>query len=755
MSNSTTIPIPTVEIPKALPPEESFPLWMNEDLAKSGMTPARAAALGFRPVTPDQYPELLGITGNGHADGYLIPLRYPETGEQMQTPDGRPFVRVKLRTAGTWTDPVTGRPASMKYLSPKDGGQHAYILPEVHRAITTTAMAVILTEGEKKSIKGTEAGVPMIGLVGNYGYLGADGDLLPELRRYAETKKDWWVVWDSDAENNEKFTKATQRLADLLARYGCKLHVLILPVLEGLDKVGVDDYILHPAGGIKQLGELILAKATEVSVDWPDLEQEPVYAPLPPFPMGALPPVLGDMVNEIVRSDQVAPEAAALLTLSVTGFAASKHYRATIKPGVFSRANLYAVIFQPVAERKSTIYTRVLAAVEGWITLRKPEWDVAVEQFAIHEARVAALQKRLADVDLPADELGAVRAQLQHEREQLPATRSPYLLADDSTTEAMVVAMSKTGGVLGVFSDDARQFLGILTGRYADGQCQEAIFLKGYDGTAPIRSDRRSRQTLEIEDPCIGMGLMVQLDWLRKLGNQRDLEQSGFLSRNLFCVPDAMTGTRDEQGNLRRAFSDYQVDPVVSQKYGALIHRLLDHAHAAETVTEIPIDADARGLWVEFYNGIEGELGKGRSLHHIAELAKRYPSQALRLALIGTLCRAGASVSVDDMRNGIMLMSYYAEHAERAFQAMRAKVLPPAPDRIVKYLRRNRLTAFTLVELQRNVGDLTHDDVADAVRWMVEHGYCRPLAEKHDGPGRKPSPRYIVNPNLNTGGKRP
>ena len=517
-------------------------------------------------------------------------------------------------------------------------------------------------------------------------------------------------------------------------------------------KTGVDDFLLHPNGGRQRLLDLITNESQPVAVDWADLDVQPKYEALPEFPMDAMPQILGEMAAEIVRSDQVPIEAASLIVLCVAGLAASGWYRASIKRGVFGRPNLYAISFLSVGERKSTMYARALQPVEDWIRARKPAWDLAVESAAIQEKRIEAYQKKLADVTAKPQDVAETRRLLDGERTAAAAIRSPYILADDATIEAMVWEMDQTGGLLGVFTDDARQFLQILVGRYSDGNSQECLFLKAYDGTAPVRSSRRSRKTIVIETPCIAACLMVQLDWLGKLGAVADLSYSGFLSRCLFCVPDSLAGTRDADGNLRRAFTDCQVDLNVQSRYANLVRKLLDEAYTMTATKEVTVDPDARALWIEFYNQIEGELGATGTLHHLADIAKRYPSQALRLALVATLCRSGIAVSLDDMNAGVQLATYFAHHTERAWQAMRSSTLPRDPGRIVDYLKRHKPPTFRLAEVHRAIGQMDSNEMVTAVQWLVEHGYCRPIAEDHKGPGRKPSPRYTVNPKLYTGG---
>jgi len=238
-----------------------FEPWMIADLKKSGICPVAAYALGFRPIKSSQYASILGFTGAGAGNGMIIPFRNPTTGSPMKTPAGNDFIRVKLE------QPVMIGDSKAKYLSPKNGGQHAYILREAHDAILGGAQ-VILTEGEKKSIAVTFAGMPTVGLTGNWGWIGEDKHLLPELQLYVKPGSDWLVVWDSDATDNASFTASAKDLAGELGKHKCHLKVCVLPKPDAsvgkVGKTGIDDYILHPDGGIQKLKEHIVKKARRV-----------------------------------------------------------------------------------------------------------------------------------------------------------------------------------------------------------------------------------------------------------------------------------------------------------------------------------------------------------------------------------------------------------------------------------------------------------------------------------------------------------
>lgn len=214
--------------------------WVLQDLAQSGITPETARQLEIECVNEKQVYRLLGFRAVDHAgqpvDGYSIPFFDPVTRQPMLCLDGcSQFVRVKLRNQAVLPS------GSAKYLSPVQAGQHAYILPSVHRSILGGA-PVALTEGEKKSICATERGLPTIGLTGIWGWRdtstgqGVTNDrLLPELSCYAKSGTTWTLIFDSDAVLPEKchdFQLAATRMAKALDAYGVQLRLVILPQHE-------------------------------------------------------------------------------------------------------------------------------------------------------------------------------------------------------------------------------------------------------------------------------------------------------------------------------------------------------------------------------------------------------------------------------------------------------------------------------------------------------------------------------------------
>lgn len=207
----------------------SFPQWMVDDLAASGIPPRVARERGWRHVLPGQLPAILGFRPPDAPDGYAIPFPDPVNGGTMAYDGGRPYVRVrfrnKLRRGG-------------KYRTPKGAGIRCYVLPEVHAHLLASPSAPLyVTEGEKKALCATTRGLPMVGVTGIYCWKAGrhDDRLNPDLIPYVANRR-VFLIYDPDATESEKkartFADCARRFALSLRPHGAVLYRVDLPRSE-------------------------------------------------------------------------------------------------------------------------------------------------------------------------------------------------------------------------------------------------------------------------------------------------------------------------------------------------------------------------------------------------------------------------------------------------------------------------------------------------------------------------------------------
>lgn len=227
------------------------------DLERSGLSPETIARSGVYSASSRETALLLGYAAGS---GLVIPYRDPD-GKQNG------YVRVKL-------DHVTdGR----KYAAPQDGGNRLFLSPGMDKKILKNpAVPLWITEGEKKTLKGTQEGLCIGGLSGVYNWLEKDehGRSLPmeDLDLVTWKGRTVRICFDADAASNPEVRRAEIALAQELRRRGATPTVVRLP---GPEK-GLDDFLVaHPVTAllaiapINPLASSVKRVGMGFVVDWP------------------------------------------------------------------------------------------------------------------------------------------------------------------------------------------------------------------------------------------------------------------------------------------------------------------------------------------------------------------------------------------------------------------------------------------------------------------------------------------------------
>jgi len=180
----------------------------------------------------------------------IIPYVDPWTREDITFKRGgeeEPFCRVRYLTTPPKVQSFKKK-KHLRYSQPKSSGVHPYF-PTVEdtdwvEIAENTDIPIMLTEGEKKALAATLAGVPTIGLGGVYNFT-HDGELLPMLDNIEWSGRTVYICYDSDAVGNNKIQAAEGRLStELSLKRNASVFLVRLPDLPGGAKMGVDDFIV-------------------------------------------------------------------------------------------------------------------------------------------------------------------------------------------------------------------------------------------------------------------------------------------------------------------------------------------------------------------------------------------------------------------------------------------------------------------------------------------------------------------------------
>lgn len=661
------------------------PSWMIEDLHASGITPEQAAALGIRPVNPDEYHELLGFCPKDAPAGYLIPYVDPQDRRPQLTPDGRPFVRAKLERPVKLTD-ADGLESTAKYLSPRGGGQRAYITAQAHAAFVAGA-ELTLTEGEKKAVCATTSGLATIGLIGPWGWKAPSGNLLPELLRYVRNGATWTVIFDSDANNNPDFSDAARSFAAALKEHGVVLRLVVLPRL-GDKKTGLDDYLLHEAGGLERLRDEIANHSRRIeggsrfAARW----NEPWDTPQPlsdaallvqPWPWAALPAAPRAMGEAVVHTIGVEDALVGLPMLCILATALGKALKIRIKAGHEQYANLFGLVVSPPASKKTPVFSVLqapLVEIERELRAeyqqRRQQWELNAD---VAKLKLNELKKKLAgESDSAAQE--AARGQAEELQKVIAAEPAePRLFCDDVTSEALARQMEAMGGCSAVLSSDGRKAVAVAGGKYTERNPDIDLYLKGHSGHDQIRVDRanKDKSAIVINNGVLTVCLAVQPDILVQLGQNSALTSSGFLGRFLFATTTAT--------NL-----DYPIESIpadVAQNYAQAVRALYAlRARYREEPLVLPLAPCAFELWRAYHAERNVEIRRCQLEQGGANIEHYLGKEVEHVVRVALLFRALRHVSAEqipldaidetDIVAALAIIACLRTHALRAFGAM-------------------------------------------------------------------------------------
>lgn len=206
-----------------------------QDLRRSGLSDETILEAGIRSVPPNEIRQRLGFD-------------IPGTKSCMEIPYDKKHSRFKILYHDGQDRNANGE-SKPRYLATKDSGCRLYIPTKVKAFLKDTTVTLYITEGEKKSLKLTQEGLPAVATAGLWSWMdgSAEKRLIRDFNEIALEGREVVLVPDSDwsrppTPEKPSLKSAVWLLADKLLERGAK--VSIVPLLqEGEDKTGVDDYL--------------------------------------------------------------------------------------------------------------------------------------------------------------------------------------------------------------------------------------------------------------------------------------------------------------------------------------------------------------------------------------------------------------------------------------------------------------------------------------------------------------------------------
>lgn len=476
-------------------------------------------------------------------------------------------------------------------------------------------------------------------------------------------------------------------------------------------------------------------------------------APLPGFPVDALPEPIAQWVEAEAIATQTPPDLAASMALAA--LATVGQTVAVVECGAGWTEHLPLWIFCALrsGERKSAVLRAALAPV---VDVERQEVADARPRVAVQLAEREALEAQLKSTIRKVGEGKADRdelADIAERHEASPEPVLPRLLADDATPEALGGLLARHGSIAIVAAESA--LLDNLAVRYSDGRANLHLACQAYSGE-PVKIDRRGREPEHLEEPLLTLGLCVQPHVLARITADETMREQGFLARAAVVVPRSNVGLRDTDpapvpgpiadaynacisrvATLRRAdTTDTTSDPASSVGSVSVSQRLRFDPDAAEAFRNV------RALHEPRLDPAGGDLAS------VATWANRHPGRIARIAgLLHLATHSPAeAISVETFSAAARIGEYLAAHAVAALAHDPAAAMV---DRTESWLAERVGEVVSVRDLHRGPaggGRGSADQARDVAARFEEAGRLRRQPDLQPEPtgGRPPSPAFEV-----------
>jgi replicative DNA helicase len=468
---------------------------------------------------------------------------------------------------------------------------------------------------------------------------------------------------------------------------------------------------------------------------------------LPPFPTDSLPEPIAAMVSAVAEATQTDEAMAGTSALSVLAACCGGHAEIQVRSGWREILVLFTATVAEPGERKSPVQLALLRPLHDTESQQSAAWmPTRMERKALRQiADKAAKAARDAAAASPDDkELQDAAVSASTKADEIEVPHIPRLLGDDITRAALGQQLAEQHGRLAIISTEGGLFDQIAARQ--SGQIQFDVYLKGHCGD-PIRIDRKKQPPLYIRRPALTVGLMLQPDLLRTIGQQQHFRGRGLLARFLYAMPESKVG--------HRKAASTPVPTKVADRYHIYVSNLL--SSMAQWVTDpavVMLSAEASREIAAIEAEVESALADDGELATLKDWGGKYVGAVARIAGLIHLAEhppdadgQTQEVSADTIRKARRLGDYFKASAINAFIDMGAD--PATTDAMYLLGRLQANASDGEVVSERDMQRLAQRfakkaDLMAAIGRLADHGYLIPQDIPRSTGGRPPSPRYKV-----------
>lgn len=472
---------------------------------------------------------------------------------------------------------------------------------------------------------------------------------------------------------------------------------------------------------------------------------------LPVFNTSWLPYDFQKFADALAECLQISPDMSGVPVLIIASSAIQKKYQVNPKPGWHEPLNLYAAIVAEPSERKSQTQRAVTNPVYMFEREENERIEPEISQFEtkknLLEGRIKYLTGQIVRGKKRNEVQEADLMELKRELDDLQEVSTLRLIADDTTSEALVRLLKQNNERMSIISSEGGIFQ-IMAGLYNNDKSNIDIYLKAYSGD-PVSVDRKISGSDSLQHPALTVLLFVQNSIINEIMDNKEFRGRGLLARFLYVFPKSLIGNRK-----------YLVDDIpewISDNYEMAVRRLLEIAIPTNPGI-IKYTDGAFKLAESFFYEIEKQLPD--NLEEIKDWAGKFHGQTMRIAgVLHCMEHFEKSDQVllneNTMRNAIEMGRYFFAHAKAAFDIM--GITEPQQVKDAKYILKkidsliSQNTQNTQNINKRNLQQICRghfpisEDMEPGLNELVERNYIR-IGKIQTGKAGRPTEIVYVNP---------
>ena len=633
-----------------------------------------------------------------------------------------------------------------------------------------------LTEGEKKSLKACQEGLPCIAVSGVWSWRTRQGQRDSASVPIADLDFITWrgrvvyIVFDSDIATKPEVRDAEIALAQELRHRGARVLAVRLPAGPGGEKVGLDDYLLiHSIEALCAIEPIEIPTARAKVVDlgpWPSYQPVPnELVPVPTFqPTALLPPSLVPWITDIAERAQCPISYVAVAALVTAGAVVGR--KLTIRPKQHDDwtvvPNLWGLAVGRPGVMKSPALQEAVRPLQRLVAEARADHEERrrAHAFNVTKAKLQReiLQKQIKEALKAGGDVEALRAKFEALTVE-PPIEHRYMV-NDSTVEKLGELLDQNPNGLLLFRDELIGFL-----RTMDREGHEndrAFYCEAWNGTGSYTYDRIGRGTVHIPAAVVSILGGVQPGplhaYLREVfgGGETD---DGLVQRfQLMVYPDVA----GDWHNVDR-WPDSMAKTVAFEVYQRLARFHAEdvgaHDEKADGLPFLRFDPDAQLLFDTWRAELERQL-RSEAEHpvvvsHLAKYRSLMPALALVLHAIECVGRSGGPVSASAATQAIAWCAYLEAHARRVYQSVTAGPRVAAAQLAARIIAGEVPDPFLARQIRRKgwTGLSSPDEVSAGIDLLEDLGWVRRVDLPPSRTGGRRTVEYHINPSIPRSGR--